>query len=223
MYKSIIFDIGGVLVDFDPKAYLVDRLCNAEMEEKVYDLTFGSEEWQLLDAGKLSRYDGNQRMLEHARAEGCAFEVQGVLDDWLHILRPRHRMEELVRRLKSHGYCVYYLSNIPQDVLDLLRDRGVLDGFDGNYMELSALGDIGTDVLKLDLCNAEMQNRTNALPGIFVQARTLRLNLLAEGIESAEQLNVLRKAGCTEGQGYFFSRPLSVDEFAKILKVGHAG
>ena len=55
MYKSIIFDIGGVLVDFDPKAYLVDRLCNAEMEEKVYDLTFGSEEWQLLDAGKLSR------------------------------------------------------------------------------------------------------------------------------------------------------------------------
>mgnify|MGYP001448844421 CR=1 FL=1 len=64
-------------------------------------------------------------------AAGRAFEVQGVLDDWLHILRPRHRMEELVRRLKSHGYCVYYLSNIPQDVLDLLRDRGVLDGFDG--------------------------------------------------------------------------------------------
>ena len=93
----------------------------------------------------------------------------------------------------------------------------------GNYMELSALGDIGTDVLKLDLCSAEMQNRTNALPGIFVQARTLRLNLLAEGIESAEQLNVLRKAGCTEGQGYFFSRPLSVDEFAKILKGAHAG
>ena len=76
MYKSIIFDIGGVLVDFDPKAYLVDRLCNAEMEEKVYDLTFGSEEWQLLDAGKLSRYDGNQRMLEHARAEGCAYDAE---------------------------------------------------------------------------------------------------------------------------------------------------
>ena len=82
MYKSIIFDIGGVLVDFDPKAYLVDRLCNAEMEEKVYDLTFGSEEWQLLDAGKLSRYDGNQRMLEHARAEkliGASLEASVTL------------------------------------------------------------------------------------------------------------------------------------------------
>lgn len=131
MYKSIIFDIGGVLVDFDPKAYLVDRLCNAEMEEKVYDLTFGSEEWQLLDAGKLSRYDGNQRMLEHARAEGCAFEVQGVLDDWMHILRPRRRMQELVQKLKAHGYCVYYLSNIPEDVLDLLMNRDMKGLFDG--------------------------------------------------------------------------------------------
>ena len=46
MYKNIIFDLGGVMVDFDPKAYLVDRLCNAAIEEQVYDLTFGSEEWK---------------------------------------------------------------------------------------------------------------------------------------------------------------------------------
>ena len=131
MYKSIIFDIGGVMVDFDPKAYLVDRLCSAEMEEKVYDLTFGSEEWKKLDAGLISRFEGNATMLKNAQAAGCEFEVQGVLDDWTHILRPRHRMIELVRRLKNHGYCVYYLSNIPEDILELLTARGVLDQFDG--------------------------------------------------------------------------------------------
>ena len=131
MYKSIVFDLGGVMIDFDPRGYLVDRLCNAETEEEVYDLTFGSEEWKQLDAGLVSRFDGNQAMLRNAKAAGREFEVQGVLDDWLHILRPRHRMEELVRRLKSHGYCVYYLSNIPQDVLELLTERGVLAQFDG--------------------------------------------------------------------------------------------
>ena len=131
MYKSIVFDLGGVMIDFDPRSYLVDRLCNAETEEEVYDLTFGSEEWKLLDAGLISRFDGNHRMLEKARAAGRAFEVQGVLDDWLHILRPRHRMEELVRRLKSHGYCVYYLSNIPEDVLALLMERDFQGLFDG--------------------------------------------------------------------------------------------
>lgn len=131
MYKSIVFDLGGVMVDFDPKSYVVDLLCNAAMEEKVYELTFGSEEWKLMDAGLISRFEGNKRMLERAQQEGCSFEVQGVLDDWIHILHVRHRMQELVRRMKNHGYCVYYLSNIPQDVLDLLRQRGVLDRFDG--------------------------------------------------------------------------------------------
>ena len=131
MYKSIVFDLGGVMVDFDPKSYLVDLLCNAAMEEKVYELTFGSEEWKLMDAGLISRFEGNKRMLERAQQEGCSFEVQVVLDDWIHILHVRHRMQELVRRMKNHGYCVYYLSNIPQDVLDLLRQRGVLDRFDG--------------------------------------------------------------------------------------------
>lgn len=73
--------------------------------------------------------------------------------------------------------------------------RVILDGFDGDYVELSALGGFGTDLLKLDLRSAALQNKTDVLPGIFAQARTLRLNLLAEGIESTEQLNVLRKAG----------------------------
>lgn len=131
MYKNIIFDFGGVMVDFDPKEYLVDRFCNAETEELVSQLTFESEEWKLLDAGLLSRYEANQRMLTHAKEHDCVFEVQGVLDDWMHILRPRLRMLELVRRLKNHGYCVYYLSNIPQDVLELLTERGVLTQFDG--------------------------------------------------------------------------------------------
>ena len=131
MYKSIIFDLGGVMVDFDPKAYLIDRLCNAAIEEQVYDLTFGSEEWQQLDAGLVSRFNGNSSMLKKAKAAGREFEVQGVLDDWLHILRPRRRMQELVQRLKNHGYSVYYLSNIPQDVLELFQTRGVLDNFDG--------------------------------------------------------------------------------------------
>ena len=131
MYKNIIFDLGGVMVDFDPKTYLVDRFCNAEVEEQVSQLTFESEEWKLLDAGLITRSEANLRMLARAKEYGRAFEVQGVLDDWMHILRPRRRMQELVRKLKSRGYCVYYLSNIPEDVLELLTARGVLDQFDG--------------------------------------------------------------------------------------------
>ena len=83
MYKNIIFDLGGVMVDFDPKTYLVDRFCNAEVEEQVSQLTFESEEWKLLDAGLITRSEANLRMLARAKEYGRAFEVQGVLDDWL--------------------------------------------------------------------------------------------------------------------------------------------
>ena len=131
MYKNIIFDFGGVMVDFDPKDYLMERFCHESAEEKIYRLTFGSETWAQLDAGLISRFEGNQKMLEDAKAEGCLFEVQEVLDDWMSILRIRRRMLDLVRRLKNHGYCVYYLSNMPEDALALLREKGLLDKFDG--------------------------------------------------------------------------------------------
>lgn len=131
MYKNIIFDIGGVMVDFAPKEYLVDRFCNAETEELVSALTFESEEWKLLDAGLITRFEANQRMLAHAKEHDCVFEVQGVLDDWMHILRPRRRMQNLVRKLKARGYCVYFLSNIPEDVKALLMERDFKGLFDG--------------------------------------------------------------------------------------------
>ena len=138
MYKNVIFDIGGVMVDFDPRDFLLDRFCNAAIEEKVYRLTFGSETWQKLDAGLCTRYEGNQAMLAAAGEEGCAFEVQEVLENWTSILRIRRRMVELVRRLKNHGYCVYYLSNIPEDILPLLMSRGLEGVFDGGGLPLRA-------------------------------------------------------------------------------------
>lgn len=131
MYKNVIFDIGGVMVDFSPKDFLLERFCNSATEEKVYRLTFGSETWKKLDAGLCTRYEGNQAMMAAAQAEHCAFEVQEVLENWTTILHLRRRMVELVRRLKNHGYCVYYLSNIPEDTLALLMSRGLEGVFDG--------------------------------------------------------------------------------------------
>ena len=70
-------------------------------------------------------------MLQRARAVGRGFEVEGVLDDWMSMLHPRRRMQTLVEQLKQRGYCVYYLSNIPEDVLDLLMHRDFEGLFDG--------------------------------------------------------------------------------------------
>ena len=87
-------------------------------------------------------------------------------------------------------------------------------------MGLHSVGEIGADVLKLDLRSLNKEKKSGSVQDVFDRAKTLRLTLTAEGIESMEQLSLLRKCGCTEGQGYVFSRPLLIEEFEKILKVG---
>ena len=131
MYQNIVFDLGGVVVEFDPKKYLLDLLCDAGAEADVYDIVFGSEEWQLMDAGKLSREDGSAIMMAKAEEKGRVFEVQAVLDNWMRMLKPMHRTIELMRRLKKMGYKLYYLSNISQDTLEYLQQKEFFSLFDG--------------------------------------------------------------------------------------------
>jgi EAL domain-containing protein (putative c-di-GMP-specific phosphodiesterase class I) len=61
---------------------------------------------------------------------------------------------------------------------------------------------------------------TRITDAIMALSRTLGVRLIAEGIESREQLEYLRAAQCEEGQGYLFSRPLAADELTSLLAAG---
>ena len=61
MYKNIIFDFGGVVVNFNPKDFLMDHFMNRRAEEETYDIVFGSQEWQDLDRGIITREEANTR------------------------------------------------------------------------------------------------------------------------------------------------------------------
>ena len=75
LYKNIIFDLGGVVVDFDPREFLVDHFMNERVEDQLYDITFGSEEWLQMDAGLLTREEGDRIMREKGAALRRSFEV----------------------------------------------------------------------------------------------------------------------------------------------------
>lgn len=96
MYKNIIFDLGGVVVEFKPKDFLMDRFMNKTAEDVVYDLTFGSKEWQELDRGTLTRAAANRIMLENAAQVQRTFEVRTVIDEWESILRTNKDRKSVV-------------------------------------------------------------------------------------------------------------------------------
>lgn len=97
----------------------------------MFDLTFGSKEWEELDRGVISRGTANRLMLENAAERGRTFEVQAVIDEWQSILHTNKRTVKTMCKLKLAGYRLYYLSNIPQDVIDEIRQRDFFPLFDG--------------------------------------------------------------------------------------------
>ena len=131
MYKNIIFDFGGVVVDFNPRNFLMDRFMNKRAEEIVYEITFGSQEWQDLDRGTITRAAANRIMLENAAHVNRVFEVQTVIDEWATMLRTKKTTVKVMKELKAAGYRLYYLTNIPADIMDELRQRDWFALFDG--------------------------------------------------------------------------------------------
>lgn len=131
MYKNVIFDLGGVVVDFNPRDFLMDYFMNKTAEDAVYDLTFGSKEWEDLDAGLITRAAANRIMLENAAQEGRTFEVQTVIDEWEKILRTKKSTVKIMMQLKLAGYRLYYCSNIASDTMEEIRHREFFPLFDG--------------------------------------------------------------------------------------------
>ena len=129
--KNIIFDFGGVVVNFNPRDFLMDHFMNRRAEEETYDIVFGSQEWQDLDRGIITREEANKIMLEKAAHANRVFEVQTCLDEWFTMLETNKTTVQIMRKLKAAGYRLYYLTNIPTDVMDELRQREWFSLFDG--------------------------------------------------------------------------------------------
>jgi diguanylate cyclase (GGDEF)-like protein/PAS domain S-box-containing protein len=114
-------------------------------------------------------------------------------------------------------------------ILRNLRQRGVqvaVDDFGTGYSSLSYLQKFPIDALKIDQ-SFVAQIATNGddasiVTAVISMARSLKLRVVAEGVETLEQLSFLRARECDEAQGYYFSRPVAPQHFAKLLQSGIA-
>ncbi|WP_241558925.1 sensor domain-containing protein [Oceanobacillus halophilus] len=112
-----------------------------------------------------------------------------------------------------------------QTILLKIKDLGVaisIDDFGTGYSSFGYLKHLPVNTLKIDAIfirdinlNPESQAIVN---GIVDIAGKLKLNVIAEGIETNEQLCILREVSCPQGQGFYFSKPLSKEKFERYLK-----
>lgn len=96
-----------------------------------------------------------------------------------------------------------------------------IDDFGVGYSSLGALQQLPVDVIKID--KSFLQRNLNdpknimIINGILYIAKVLKLDTVCEGVESIEQLNLLKKVGCHLAQGYYYSKPVNQSKFEEIL------
>ena len=120
------------------------------------------------------------------------------------------------------------LMNVETNVTDKLlafRDAGVqvsLDDFGTGYSSLSYLKKFDIDYLKIDksfVANLDSdENNLTLCESIIVMAHKLGLRVVAEGVETTAQRDLLAHAGCDYAQGFLFSGPLAVEDFENFLQ-----
>ena len=112
------------------------------------------------------------------------------------------------------------------DTVNVLRSMGFvieMDDFGSGYSSLNMVTSLPIDVLKLDMGfirSAFSKGGDTRMIGVIVDiAQALNVAMIAEGVETKEQMLALKELGCDIVQGYYFSRPVPADEFETFLKV----
>ena len=129
MIKNVIFDMGQVLMSFEPKEYVYGVAKSPESAEAILCELFGGPEWPMLDAGAISDEETVARV--QARIPEYAEDVAAVMENWHVLMKPIPGMEDVLKRLKEKGYRLYLLSNASMRFYKYYNGISIFSYFDG--------------------------------------------------------------------------------------------
>lgn len=112
------------------------------------------------------------------------------------------------------------------NVMHLIKEAGFglsMDDFGSGYSSLHLLREMPVDVLKLDKgflddCGSENSREKKVISHVISMAKDLEISVLAEGVETEAQKMFLEEANCDMIQGYYYARPMAIDDFEKYLQ-----
>lgn len=103
-----------------------------------------------------------------------------------------------------------------------------MDDFGSGYSSLNLIQDIPVDTLKLDKAffhgtSKRAARAESVIASVLAMARSLKMETVAEGIETREQVDMLKKLGCDYIQGYYFAKPMPIADFERLFFGGEIG
>ncbi len=154
------------------------------------------------------------------------FRDDNFLDGVLEILKAT-RLDPKALELELTESVLMKHAESAISILNKLRAREVqlaVDDFGTGYSSLSYLRKFPINTLKIDQSFVRqidtMPDETNIVTAVINMGRSLNLRVVAEGVETKEDMVFLQNHECDQAQGYYFSRPVHADQFAKLLETG---
>ena len=151
------------------------------------------------------------------------FRNEDFLEDLFSVLAET-RMDPGSLELELTESVLMHQPELASSILKDLRAKGVMvsvDDFGTGYSSLSYLKKLPLDALKIDQSFVRQLSETADDAAIAIAiislGRSLNLRVIAEGVETAEDLAFLRSHECDEAQGFYFSRPVPAEQFARLL------
>jgi len=130
MINSIIFDLGRVLLTFEPVEYLHKLYGRGEKSQALYKAVFGSKTWLDLDRGTVNNEDAIRIMT--GECSEYADEIRYLMNNWLEIVEPIEANLVLLNEFKEKGYKLFLLSNFHREAFDMVFKKfdffGIFNG-----------------------------------------------------------------------------------------------
>ncbi len=190
------------------------------------DLIITIGEWVLRTACERSmawQAEGLKPVRISVNLSGMQLKQHNLIDKITQILCETKLPPELLELELTEGVLMDN-AEMTINTLNKLKEMGIrlsIDDFGTGYSSLSYLKRFPIDTLKIDqsfVKDIVTDNDDNAIAStIIAMAHNLRLKVIAEGVETKEQLDILYEKKCDEVQGYYFSRPLIEADFCKLL------
>lgn len=175
----------------------------------------------------LSRWDGEGRNLVPVSVNVSMTDIESIdVARVLGDLLDRFSIDARLLQVEITESAIAHNMDVVEEAIRDLHARGIavlMDDFGSAYSSLNMLKDINVDAIKLDMKFVDL-NADNAAKGLKIiesvidMAYQLRLSIIAEGAQTAEQVSKLRELGCMYIQGYYFYRPLTVGKMEDLLE-----
>lgn len=133
MIKNVIFDLGNVLLRFDPQGYLRTKVNDENKVQELYNEIFLSQEWPMLDRGTISEKDAIDQIVK--RSLQNAELIRHCMANWYEILVPMEDNINVLKEIKNSGYKTFILSNFHSLAYENVTNRyDFFAAFDGGII-----------------------------------------------------------------------------------------